>query len=67
MTNPEPFKACKTKKEICIILNVSPATLSRWLNIKYFDELKLIGYSPEQRILTPQILNYLQRKIDLSE
>jgi hypothetical protein len=67
MKEPAPFKACKSKKEICIMLNISPGTLRRYLNHKYIEELKVIGYDQKQQILTPQILNFLQRKIDLTE
>jgi len=61
------FKHCKTKKEVAILLQISPGTLRQWLNTRYFLELQKYGYEKKQRILTPQQLNYLHNKLDLQE
>lgn len=67
MTNPHTFKASKTKSQVAALLQISPATLRRWLNQKYYAEMQSHGYERQQRILTPAQLNYLAAKLDLSE
>jgi len=49
-----------------MMLNISPATLRKWLNIRYYDELAKLDYSKNQQILTPKQLNFLAEKVDLS-
>ncbi|NOY50452.1 MAG: DUF4248 domain-containing protein [Chlorobi bacterium] len=60
------FKQTKTKIEVAMMLNISPATLRKWLNIRYYDELAKLDYSKNQQILTPKQLNFLAEKVDLS-
>lgn len=59
------FTTVKTKKELAIMLQVSPSTLRRWLNQKYYSNLKFLGYTKNQRILTPGQLNYLNSILDI--
>ena len=60
------FTEAKSKAEVAQMLNISPATLRKWLNHRYYDELKLFDYNPNQKILTPKQLNYLAAKLDLT-
>ncbi len=60
------FSKALTKIEVATMLNVSPSTLRTWLNVRYFEELKNIDYSPGQKLLTPKQLNFLAEKLDLT-
>ena len=60
------FSKALTKIEVATMLNVSPSTLRSWLNVRYFEELKTINYSPNQKLLTPKQLNFLAEKLDLT-
>ena len=59
------FKKCLYKYEVAEILGISPGTLRIYLNKRYIDDLRKIGYNPMQKQLTPKQLNFLQNKIDL--
>lgn len=61
----DKFREALTKQEVCQILKVSNTTLQYYLNNRYFEELKKIGYRKRQKKLTPKQLNYLNDKIDL--
>lgn len=61
------FHKSLTKKELAQRLNVSPATLRRYLNNRYYPELEGFDYERRARILTPRILNYLAEVFDISE
>jgi Asp-tRNA(Asn)/Glu-tRNA(Gln) amidotransferase B subunit len=59
------FKRCRGKKEVCRLLDISPRTLANWMNVRYYQELRELGYTPNQKLLTPAQLNYLADKIGL--
>jgi hypothetical protein len=61
------FTTTKTKKEVAELLEISTGTLSRWLNCRYYAEIKALGYHKNDHILTPRILNYLAQKVDLTK
>jgi transcriptional regulator with XRE-family HTH domain len=61
------FHKSLTKKELAQRLNVSSATLRRYLNDKYYPKLERYDYEKRVRILTPRILNYLAEVFDISE
>ena len=61
------FTKCMYKYEVAELLSIKPCTLRRWLNIKYYDELVELGYNKNQKYLTPKQLNYLDRKLEISE
>lgn len=56
-----------TKKELCILLQVSPTTLATWLNKTYFKDLEAMGYNKLQRILTPAQTNFIINKLVITE
>lgn len=60
------FRSSITKKELSRILNVSPATLRRYLNDKYLGQLKDTGYYRNSRILIPKVLNKIAEIFDIS-
>jgi len=55
-----------SKYEVCRLLNISSNTLHRYLNVMYLDDLKKLDYHPRQKLLTPKQLNFLHKKIDLT-
>lgn len=59
------FTRAYTKYEVTCMLKVTSQTLAYWLNIKYYSDLKKLGYIKDEKILNPKILNYLRDKIDL--
>ena len=69
---PEPPKIKTTnevlpKCELAALLNFSSQSLNRLLNEKYYKELEQLGYKKDQKLLLPQQLNYLFRKLDITE
>lgn len=52
-----------TKKEIKSILAVNSKTLAFYCNIKYYKELKEIGYERNQKKLTPKQVQFLKDKL----
>ena len=53
------------KTEVARRLNITRETLRLYLNERYFDELKSLGYIKNQKMLTPKQLEYLHDKIGL--
>lgn len=43
-----------SKKEVCILYNISENTLRELLNYRYYDKLKEVGYYRRQKLLTPK-------------
>jgi transposase len=58
------FAATLNKNEVAAILQISSNTLRIWLNSRYYDELKILGYRKTQKKLNPKQINYLIQKID---
>ncbi|MDD5358591.1 MAG: hypothetical protein PHX80_05550 [Candidatus Nanoarchaeia archaeon] len=54
-----------TKKELGQILRVSHTTIDRWLNHRYFNDLKALGYVKNQKVLMPKQVEYLIGKLDI--
>lgn len=52
-----------TKKEIATSLRITTKTLSKLLNIKYFEELKKLGYKKTDKFLYADQLEVLKDKI----
>lgn len=52
-----------TKKKLAEKLKVSVRTLRYWLNEKYFEELKEMGYQKSQKIITRKQYSYLHEKL----
>lgn len=52
-----------SKIEIAIILAIDPKTLATYCNVRYFEEMKKIGYEKHQKKLTPIQVNYLKEKL----
>ena len=49
-----------SKQEFAEILCVSPTTLRRWLNVRYYETLRTeYHYYKYQRFLTTKQMNYL--------
>ncbi len=59
-------KQCKfvSKKELRTLLNISASTLNTYLNVRYYLELKDLGYTKTAQLLSPKIINHLQNKLD---
>lgn len=55
---------CIYKYELAIRLRISTRTLSRWLNIRYYNQLTQLGYQKHQKYLTPVQIKFLQKKLD---
>ena len=57
----EKFKVAK-------MLNWSKTTLHRYINVRYYKELhEKHDYEKNQKMLTPNQLNFLQEKIGLTD
>lgn len=54
---------CLTKCELAILCGVSRSTLHDWMNHRYFEELKKLGYQKNQRILLPLQVKFLFEKL----
>jgi len=55
---------CLYKYEVAIRIGISHTTLSRWLNVRYYNDLVKLGYYKKQKILTFKQLRYLSEKLD---
>lgn len=55
-----------TKQEVCDILKIGKTTLQSYLNVRYYDALKVVGYQKRQKKLTPKQLNKLNDILDLT-
>lgn len=53
-----------SKKELCILLKITPQTLRTWLNKRYFNDLEKLGYQKTQKILLPEQVKYLTGTLD---
>lgn len=54
---------CVTKFELACLAGVSMSTLQNWCNVRYFSELKKIGYSKNQKILLPPQVKFLFERL----
>jgi len=54
---------CMYKYEIAALCCVSMSTFKKWLYM-YDTELKKLDYKPNQKILTPAQINFLNSKLD---
>jgi hypothetical protein len=66
-----PKYVCKykplTKSELANLLEVKSSTLADYLNVKYYDEIVLLGYEKNMKILPPAIVSYLFEKFCITE
>ena len=53
------------KKELANLLKVSSNTVGIWLNHRYYEDLKKLGYVKNQKILLPKQVEYLFGKLDI--
>ncbi|PSK84297.1 hypothetical protein [Prolixibacter denitrificans] len=58
---------CITKGELAKLCGVSATTVRTWLNIRYYPELKKLGYFPRQKILLPPQVRFLVDKLVIIE
>ena len=54
---------CVTKCELAILAGVSGSTLQTWMNRRYYEELKKLGYTKKQRILLPAQVAFLFERL----
>jgi hypothetical protein len=54
-----------TKKQLAQILKVSSGTICNWLNVRYYDKLKELGYEKSQRVLLPKQVEFLFGTLDI--
>jgi len=64
---PESHPNSITKAKLCKKLNVCSKTLSFYLNDKYFDDLKKLGYRKRQQILLGEIYKFVIAKLVITE
>lgn len=50
---------CLSKFELATLCGVSMSTLQHWMNVRYYDELKKLGYKKCQKILLPCQVQFL--------
>ncbi|GET30515.1 hypothetical protein [Prolixibacter sp. SD074] len=50
---------CLTKSQLAGLCNVSMTTMRTWLNVRYYPELKKLGYHRRQKILLPPQVKFL--------
>lgn len=55
-TNPFKGKGSVNKKDLCLEYRISYATLGKLLNTVFFEELKEVGYTKYQSILSPKVI-----------
>lgn len=55
------------KNEIANLLGVSSNTLRIWLNFRYFEKLKPLGYTKRQKLLTWDQVTLLNNILDFLE
>jgi len=58
---------CLTKCELAILCGVSSTTLHRWMNVRYYEELKKLGYRKNQIILLPPQVKFLIERLVVIE
>ena len=56
------MNTCKTKKELAIEMGISHSTLQSYLNKRWYLELKKLDYEKQQKILSPNQLEYIKAK-----
>jgi len=61
-----PYR-CITKSELAEKCGVSCSTLQTWMNRRYFEELKKLGYNKKQRILLPPLVKFLFERLVIVE
>lgn len=60
------IKKSLSKKEVAAKLEICMQTLCNWLNVRYYEELYKLGYRKHDKLLTPPVLEFLFRKLDIS-
>lgn len=56
-----------SKCELAILTGISRSTLHHWLNVRYFTELKKLGYIKHQKILLPCQVKFLIERLVIIE
>jgi hypothetical protein len=54
-----------TKKELATLCRVTSKTICIWLNYRYLDDLKKLGYTKNQKVLLPRQVEFLVGKLDI--
>ena len=65
-TAVNPYR-CVTKSELAELCGVSCSTLQTWLNRRYYEDLKKLGYNKKQRILLPCLVKFLFERLVIVE
>ncbi len=55
------------KYEYAQRLGISPRTLRTWVNVRYFADLAALGYSKNQKLLLPNQVEFLDKKLCVTE
>ena len=63
MSPDEKVTQSVSKIEIARLLAIDSKTLATYCNVRYYDELKKIGYEKNQKKFTPVQVNYLKEKL----
>lgn len=58
---------CMSKSELAILAQVSGSTLQNWMNRRYYDDLKKLGYHKNQKILLPPQVKFLFERLVIVE
>ena len=58
---------CLTKCELAEKCGVSVSTIREWLNIRYYPELKKMGYQKDQKILLPPQVKFIIERLVVIE
>jgi hypothetical protein len=58
---------CISKAELAQKCGVCRGTIHLWLNVRFFEELKKLGYRKNQKILLPPQVKYLTEKLVIIE
>ncbi|NJK98342.1 MAG: DUF4248 domain-containing protein [Bacteroidales bacterium] len=53
------------KNELARLCGVTTRTISVWLNIRYYEDLKKLGYTKSQKVLLPQQVTFIIGKLDI--
>ena len=67
MTTDNKEYRCLSKTEIATLCGVSISTIQQWLNHRYFNELKKLGYCRNQKILLPPQVKFIFERLVIVE
>ena len=52
-----------SKKELRLQSGLSETTFRQYLNVRYYNELKTLGYNKNQKILSPAQIKFLRERL----